>query len=65
MVDSEGKGREWWAVKEEGGGTGMEWWGCVLVIVPSFRVIVVMSLSSCIDVMLSSCVVVACGCRIQ
>ena len=65
VVGSEGRGRREGGWSGEERGRGMEWWGCVLVVVPSFRVVIVVSLSSRIDVVLSSRVVVACGCRVQ
>ena len=64
-MGSEGRGRREGGWSGEERGRGMEWWGCVLVVVPSFRVVVVVSLSSSIDVVLSSRVVVAPGCRVQ
>ena len=42
----------------------MEWWGCGLIVMPSFRALIVVS-SSHIVVVLSSCIVVACGCHVQ
>ena len=64
-MDSEGRVRREGGWRGEERGRGMERWGCVLVVVPSFHVIVVVLLLSCIDVVLSSRVVIACGCCVQ
>ena len=58
----EGRGREWWAVREERG--GIEWWGCGLIVVPSFCVLVAVSSSHIVIVLLSH-INVACGCCVQ